>query len=299
MTLLLKRLLRPAATLTLTRPCHSRRPRHVHSVAATGFNNQAEIYEKTRPSYPPSAIDHVLTLLPSTQDPKKKVLDLAAGGGKFTRLLVTQSSSSPLDVSAVEPVENMRKVFKTVLPNVPIFEGTAASIPFPKGTFDAVTIAQAFHWMSNLESLRDIHRVLKTKGCLILLWNMESRGAPWVADLRDVYEPYDVSVPQYRHGYWKQVFASAEGQQLFPGKLTTHFFQQEMLVTKTQVWERVLSKSYIASLPAAEQAVVKTRVEKVLDKHKAVFNIPSEGEKYARQPLTTEVTHIWASSSSS
>lgn len=38
---------------------------------------------------------------------RKRVLDLAAGTGKFTRLL---AESKHLEVMALEPVENMRKV---------------------------------------------------------------------------------------------------------------------------------------------------------------------------------------------
>lgn len=273
--------------------------RHVHNVAAAGFENQAAVYEKTRPSYPPSAVQYVVELVRAhkQQGTTSPVLDLAAGGGKFTRLLATQPG---LEVSAVEPVAAMRNVFKQVLPTVPCLEGTADAIPFGDTHFEAVTVAQAFHWMSTLESMHDIHRVLRPKGACVLLWNMESRSAPWVAALRDVYEQYDIHIPQYRHGEWKKVFALPEAQKLFPGPLTTRFFQQEMTVTKGMAWERVLSKSYIASLKGEEQALVKARVERVLEEHDAAFNlsfrdpVTGEVERAARQPIDTEVTFIRA-----
>jgi len=274
--------------------------RHVHNIAAAGFENQAAMYEKTRPSYPPSAVEYVVELVRAhkqKQDIASPVLDLAAGGGKFTRLLATQPV---LEVSAVEPVAAMRNVFKQVLPTVPCLEGTADAIPFGDAHFDAVTVAQAFHWMSTIASLQDIHRVLRPKGALVLLWNMESRSAPWVAALRDVYEQYDIHIPQYRHGEWKKVFALPEAQKLFPGPLTTLFFQQEMVVSKGMAWERVLSKSYIASLTGAEQALVQARVERVLEEHDAAFDLsfrdPLTGkvERAARQPIDTEVTFIRA-----
>jgi len=274
--------------------------RRVHAAAATGFENQAAVYEKTRPSYPPSVVEYVVELVRGhkrAQDTPSPVLDLAAGGGKFTRLLATQPG---LELSAVEPVAAMRNVFKQVLPTVPCLEGTADAIPFGDAHFEAVTVAQAFHWISTLESLQDIHRVLRPKSALVLLWNMESRSAPWVAALRDVYEQYDVNIPQYRHGKWKKVFALPEAQKLFPGPLTTRFFQQEMVVTKGMAWERVLSKSYIASLTENEQALVKARVERVLEEHDAAFGLslkdPVTGkmERAARQPIDTEVTFIRA-----
>ena len=109
----------------------------------------------------------------------------------------------------------------------------ADRIPFATGHFDAVCCAQSFHWFDHLAALRDIRRVLRQGGALVLTWNMESRQADWVGALRDVYEPYDHGIPQYRTGRWKEVFATGEARQrLFPGPLRTKFFMQYMNVTK-------------------------------------------------------------------
>jgi hypothetical protein len=43
----------------------------------------------------------------------------------------------------------MRQAFSKVLPDVPILAAEATSIPVKDATFDAVFIAQAFHWFSN------------------------------------------------------------------------------------------------------------------------------------------------------
>lgn len=295
------RLVSPASHVTtpsLQRAAPAARSR-IHNVAAAGFENQAAMYEKTRPSYPFSTVEYVVELVRAQkpQGTSFPVLDLAAGGGKFTRLLARHPR---LEVSAVEPVAAMRSVFKEVLPRIPCLKGTGDAIPFGDKHFDAVTVAQAFHWMSTLESLRDIHRVLRPRGALILLWNMESRSAPWVGALRDVYEQYDTHIPQYRHGEWKKAFALPESQRLFPGPLTTRFFQQEMVVTKDMAWERVLSKSYIASLTRWEQALVRSRVDRVLEEHRAAFDLsvkdPVTGrvERAACQPIDTEVTFVRA-----
>lgn len=274
--------------------------REIHDVAAAGFRKQAEGYERTRPSYPAAAVNYVAKLIGlSKRDLGKStnVLDLAAGGGKFTCLI---SKRRGFHVVAVEPVLAMREVFQQKLPEIPCLPGTADKIPCRNQSFDAVTIAQAFHWMSTLDALRDIHRVLRPGGLLALLWNMESRSVPWVASLRDIYEKYDTNIPQYRHGDWKEVFLLPEAQRLFPGPLTTRFFQQDMLVTKERAWERVLSKSYIASLTEMEQAVVRSQVEGILHEHRSAFSIPtrnpvtSEKEFAAHQLIDTEVTYIRA-----
>ena len=38
---------------------------------------------------------------------------------------------------------------------------------------DAVIIAQGFHWFSDLESLKEIYRILKPEGKLGLIWNFD------------------------------------------------------------------------------------------------------------------------------
>src|SRR5919201_3775904 len=98
----------------------------VHPTARAGFETSAATYERLRPSYPAEAIDWIseqLGLGPSTT-----VLDLGAGTGKLTRLLLGRSAS----VIAVEPLESMRRQLEIALgPGVAVREGTAESIPLP------------------------------------------------------------------------------------------------------------------------------------------------------------------------
>ena len=63
-----------------------------------GFGREAEAYERSRPSYPPEAVAwlvHHLGIRPGAV-----VADLAAGTGKFTRLLMPTGAT----VLAIEPV---------------------------------------------------------------------------------------------------------------------------------------------------------------------------------------------------
>ena len=104
----------------------------VNPTAASGFDAGAEAYERGRPSYPDEAIAHLVDVL--HLGPGKRVLDLAAGTGKMTRLLVPIG----FDLVAVEPIEGMRAAFSTAVPSVEVLDGTAEAIPLPAASVDAV-----------------------------------------------------------------------------------------------------------------------------------------------------------------
>src|SRR5207249_290058 len=105
-----------------------------------GFSAGSAAYARGRPSYPPEAVDLITTEL--GVGPGSKVVDLAAGTGKFTALLVPSGA----DVVAVEPVTQMGDELRQAVPGVEALEGTAEAIPLPDGSVDALTVAQAFHW---------------------------------------------------------------------------------------------------------------------------------------------------------
>lgn len=60
----------------------------VHEVAQTGFTKETSLYEKTRPTYPQQALDHIIKAAKLHADNEGTVyefLDVAAGTGKFSR----------------------------------------------------------------------------------------------------------------------------------------------------------------------------------------------------------------------
>lgn len=143
--MLLRRRLRPPPVVG---PLLRRRDqRSLHAVAAAGFAVGADAYERTRPSYPPEALQLVFGVIERASSSESSahtgplpVLDLAAGTGKFTRLLAAHPR---LQVVAVEPVAAMRRVFAQVLPpTVGVVEGSASRIPFADEHFAAVCCAQ-------------------------------------------------------------------------------------------------------------------------------------------------------------
>jgi len=254
--------------------------RTIHQIAEKGFNAQTDAYEKGRPGYPEEVFsflqDHLSAKLPTNWN----VIDLACGTGKFSDSLVKYFRfEKPVELHGVEPVDNMRLAYnnwilrtQSVLEqkriDASVDDGTATEIPACDQWADVIFVGQAFHWFANRDSLEEIHRVLRPGGKLVLVWNLEDNSVPWVEDLRNLYESYEGGVPQYRLGEWINVFKEQEqDQQPLFSSLQREYFYHSTEHSKDTIWQRVVSKSYIASLDQSTQQDVHVKVEQILNKH--------------------------------
>lgn len=146
---------------------------------AKAFEGVGDEYDRYRPGFPDAAAD---AILPNRVD---AVLDLGAGTGKFTELLITRADR----VIAVEPSAAMLDVLRMKLPAVAARIGGAESIPLLDRSVDAVTVAQAFHWFDRDAACAEIRRVLVTGGVLGLLWNRSDPGCAWDRACQRVAHP--------------------------------------------------------------------------------------------------------------
>jgi len=233
----------------------------IEPVAQAGFEQNVDLYENARPSYPPAAISHlesVLELMPN----QSHVVDLGAGTGKLTRLLL---SNGYRHLEAIEPAAAMREKFEQILPSVQILNANSWNMPIPTNSQDAVICAQAFHWFANLNTLREVHRVLKPGGGFAMIWNMEDRtDKEWVGELRDYYEQFELDSPQFRLGLWKHVWEEDEAKSLF-SQLQFEKVNHFLYSTKETIRQRILSKSYIACQAEEKQAEISMKLMQILE----------------------------------
>jgi len=204
----------------------------------SGFSQGSALYERARPGYSEDSVGHLLSSL--AVGPASRVLDIAAGTGKLTRALVAAGAY----IVASEPSASMREVFASILPDTAQVGATAEHLPFADQSFDAVTVAQAFHWFDAPVALAECARVLRHGGGLALVWNERDESDPVVAELTriskwDVHQPYPVGMD-----FGAVIDASGA---FGPVTRTRFHFTQEL--DRHAFVEQVASRSYIAVLP--------------------------------------------------
>ncbi len=212
----------------------------------TAFADVAGAYERGRPGYPDDAVRWLVGDAPAD------VVDLGAGTGKLTRSLVAHGHR----VTAVEPLDEMRGELVGVLPGVRALVGRAEAIPLPAASADVVASAQAFHWFDHDNALPEIARVLRPEGHIALVWNSRDDRDPWMARLSAVIGNESIQE--------SDVVPVLDASGLF-GPVETAAFTFQQVLDRDGLLDLVLSRSYLAKLPAPERQPVLDAVAALYD----------------------------------
>jgi SAM-dependent methyltransferase len=140
------------------------------------FGENAEEFERVRPSYPERLVDDVVALvgLPC------RAVDADAGTGKAT----IQLAQRGVEGVAVEPDEVMAALARRNLANYPGWRVDVSDFedwePAAGETFDLVTCAQAWHWIDRDRGTSRAERLLHPGG--------------WLAIFGEAPDPPDISL---------------------------------------------------------------------------------------------------------
>ena len=126
------------------------------------FTGKSDDYFRCRPSYPEAAVRWLRQKCSGD-----KAVDIGAGTGIFTKALLPYFN----EVSAIEPNEDMRKVFRIFLPEVVCSAASGEATELPDNSIDLITVAQAFHWLDEEKFKAEAMRILRPGGKVAIIWN--------------------------------------------------------------------------------------------------------------------------------
>jgi SAM-dependent methyltransferase len=207
---------------------------------ARAFGRQVDQYERGRPDWPEAALDRAVREL--GLEPDANALDLAAGTGKLTRLLVRRLAG----VVAVEPDAAMLAKLEELVDEA---------------------VGDAFHWFDASAALGEIARVLRPGGGLALLWNAwdgEAFDPPLPQQalelLRAVFNRAGRPAgPSYEAGPWREAFTDSPFAPLGQDQ-----FASEVVLDADQVISLGLSVSSVAALPRPDRDGLEKELRRLL-----------------------------------
>ncbi len=133
------------------------------------FGSVAERYDQFRSDTPPEAAAIIGDLS------GLEVLDVGAGTGKLTRFLLKLGGN----VTVVEPDDDMRRVLIRRSPDARALAGSAEALPVDDASYDVVLSSSAWHWFKQPDATKEMARVLRDNGRLIVMWNGFSKDVEW------------------------------------------------------------------------------------------------------------------------
>ncbi|MGA8246085.1 MAG: class I SAM-dependent methyltransferase [Nocardioides sp.] len=201
---------------------------------AHSFGGVAEAYERGRPSYPAEAVRWMLG------DQPRSVLELGAGTGKLTRVLVELGH----DVHPTDPDPAMLTLLEEHLPGTRTAVAGAEDIPLADASVDAVVAAQAFHWFDLDRALPEIARVLRPGGRVALVWNQRNEKIPWVRRLGALIGTQEQLRDPAQSLIFSELFGFVEEEE----------FSHWQVIDRRSIQDLVLSRSNIAVLDEAARA---------------------------------------------
>jgi SAM-dependent methyltransferase len=198
--------------------------------------------------------------------PTATVLELGAGTGKLTRLLVEKFPR----VIAVEPDEGMRRLFVENCPEVELLQGSAEEIPLADASVDAVFAAECFHVFAAEPALVEIERVLQPGGTLVLMWNLPAGPTePSIAAVEEMlrrrapedllYDAVDLSSTRYASGELLAPFESSPFEPLNEARL-----DNPQTIDRDGVFAFLASMGWLSDLPGEERLPLLEQVRSML-----------------------------------
>ena len=157
-----------------------RGPLHQQRRVAESFGDDADRYDRARPTYPAALVERIVAESPAIGVPE--ILDVGCGTGISGRLF----QAAGCQVLGVDPDPRMAELARSSGLDVEVakFEEWDAG----GRTFDAVIAAQAWHWVDPVAGAARAAALLRPGGRLAVFWNAFQPPADLRAAFGEVYQ---------------------------------------------------------------------------------------------------------------
>jgi SAM-dependent methyltransferase len=179
----------------ITRARRDDRPEEFRRVRLSRtFDEEAELYDRARPGYPPELYDDLADLAGAR--PGSRVLEVGCGTGQATVPLARRGCR----ITAVEAGPSMAALARRNLAGAGAVEVVTAEFenwPLPDEPFDAVVSATAFHWIDPAVRMARAADALRPGGALAVVRTQHVRGGTeeFFVEVQRCYERFDPGTP--------------------------------------------------------------------------------------------------------
>jgi SAM-dependent methyltransferase len=149
---------------------------------ASSFGDDAEQYDRVRPTYPAELVDDLLS------DGARDVLDVGSGTGIVSRLFAARG----VEVLGIEPDPRMARVARSH--GLRVEEASLEDWDPGSRLFDLVVSGQAWHWVDPVIGAAKVTSVLRPGGRVGLFWNHGALPPSIRSVVADIYSRYAPSL---------------------------------------------------------------------------------------------------------
>jgi SAM-dependent methyltransferase len=250
-----------------------------HRAQRFTFGEDAEMFDRVRPSYPDEVLDDVVGLvgLPC------RAVDAGCGTGKATLMLAARG----VEGVGIEPDPAMAAVATRNLAAHPGWRVDISDFedwePGDEEPFDLVTCAQAWHWIDRERGTRQAERLLRPGGWLALIGRPPNH--PDTPLWREIDAIYEELAPK------PSAMSRAPSERVTPGSAfsppTTHEYPGSRDYTTAEWISLLETSSDHRILPVATRMELLGRVAAAIDRHGGIFRHDFVCELWAAQRQAT------------
>lgn len=204
------------------------------------FEEMADLYNETRPSYPEELVEDVIRLSGVGRD--GRILEIGCGPGNAT-LLFARRGYRLLGIELSERLAQYARQRCAAFANAVIMQSAFEAYELPPHSFDLAISAEAFHWIQPEIGYPKLMQVLKPTGTIALFWQVpQDPQTEWSWAIDELFQRH---APQFENPHHS--FTLEWLEKLIRGNLRD-YCGLEAVTVKTYNWSETVDADTFVKL---------------------------------------------------